>query len=218
MRRGAGVLLATSLSAFIAMAWTTPRAQQTTAEQAIVITEEDWPCHGRYRPAFSAGAFWQGAPLDGLAAELEQRPETRKLAERVVAPETGHEEAEALIQGFAAKPSGEVARGRELAVLFVGVLAEANLYRRFVLEGIVAAVGRSRLAAEALADSELAIQDLAADPSPSAKTRLEALEQRRFWQQRAFEGAGGEARFLCHRLTSLEGKLGKLARAIASHL
>lgn len=217
-RRDAGFLLAASLSAIAALAWTGPRAQQTPADQAIVITEGDWPCHGRYRPAFSTGAFWQGPPLDGMAVELGQRPETRKLAERLVAPETGQEEAEASIAGFAAKHPGEEARGRALAVLFVGVIQEANLYRRFVLEGIVASVGRGRLAAEALAGSELAIQDLATKPSPSAEAERKALEQRRFWQQRAFEQASGGARFLCHRLTSLEGKLGRLARAIASHL
>ncbi len=217
-RRGISVLLAASLGTVLALAWTASRAQQTPVDQPLLITEEDWPCHGRYRPAFSAGTFWQGPPLDGMVVELEQRPETRKLAERIVAPETGQEEAEALIESFAAESSGEEARGRALAMLFVGVIQEANLYRRFVLEGIVASVARGRLAAEALADSELGIQELAANPSSSAKAEHKALEQRRFWQQRAFEQATGEARFLCHRLTSLEGKLGRLARAIAGHL
>ena len=217
-RRDAGFLLAASLSAMAALAWTAPRAQQTPADHAIVITEEDWPCHGRYRPAFSAAAFWQGPSLDGMAVELEQRPETRKLAERIVAPETGQQEAETSIAGFAAEQPGEEMRRRALTVLFVGVIAEANLYRRFILEGIVASVGRGRLAAAALAESELAIQDLADDPAPSAEAGRDALEQRRFWRQRAFEQASGEARFLCHRLTSLEGKVGRLARAIAGYL
>jgi hypothetical protein len=183
-----------------------------------MIREADWPCHGRYQLTFSPGAFWQGPPLDDAASELEQQPETKKLAERLAAPETGGKEAETLIGSFAARlPQGD-GRGRPLAVLFAGVLEEANLYRRFVLEGIVGAVGRGRLAAEALAQSEVALQGLAGDPSAPAAAERKALEERRFWQQRAFEGANGEASFLCHRLTSLEGKLGRLARAIAGHL
>jgi hypothetical protein len=217
-QRAPWIALGIWLTAVLAPGGTAPHAQQAPGERADEISEADWPCHGRYRPAFSAGAFWQGPTLDGTAAELTRRPEARKLAERVVAPETNHEEAEALIGGFAADQAGEAARGRALAVLFTGVLEEANLYRRFVLEGILGAVGRGRLAAAALAQSELALQGLAGDPSPAAAVERKALEQRRFWQHRAFERATGEARFLCHRLTALEGKLGNLARAIAGHL
>jgi hypothetical protein len=165
-RRPARFVLTVWLTAVLALAWAAPRAQQAPAVRTFELTEDDWPCHGRYRPAFSGGAFWQGPPLDGAAAELERRPATRRLAERVVAPETPQEEAETLIGDFAAELSGDDGRGRELAVLFAGVLEEANLYRSFVLEGIVGAVGRGRLAAETLAQSELALQGLDGDPAP----------------------------------------------------
>ena len=193
-------------------------AQSAAEEDPYLLREADWPCHGRYRETYSAGAFWQGPPLDGAQQALERAPEIHKLAETIVAPDIGAAAAQPMIDAFAAdQPAGE-ARRRRLTLLFAAVLEESNLYRRFVLEGIVAMMGRRRLAAEALARSELAYQSRAAETSDEAQAERKALEQRRFWQQRAFDEAEDEARFLCHRLTTMEGKLGRLTRAIAGHL
>ncbi len=61
-------------------------------------------------------------------------------------------------------------------------------------------------------------QILAAVRSPEAEAKRKLIEQRRFWQRRAFEKAEGEARFLCQRLISLESRLGALVRSIRGHL
>lgn len=194
------------------------QGQAQGADEAYRLSEEDWPCHGRYRLAFSAGSFWQGPGLDGAAAALADDEALRKLAERVMAPDAGRDAGTTLIEDFARDHGDAATRRRRLTLLFAAVLDEANLYRRFILEGIVGFVARRRLAADLLAQTELRYQALAADPSPAARAELKALEQRRFWQKRAFDSADGEARFLCHRLTSLEGKLGGLAREIAGRL
>lgn len=193
-------------------------AQSSAEEDPYLLREADWPCHGRYRETYSAGAFWQGPPLDGAAEALQDAPEIRKLAETVVASDVNEAAAQPMIDAFAAELPAGKERSWHLTLLFAAVLEESNLYRRFVLEGIVAMMGRRRLAAEALAESAVAYQSLAAESSSEAAAERKALEQRRFWQQRVFDKAEDEARFLCHRLTTLEGKLGRLARAITGHL
>ncbi len=193
-------------------------AQSAAETDPYLLREADWPCHGRYREFYSAGAFWQGPPLDGALDALERAPKIRKLAEAIVAPDVGEAAARPMIEAFAADLPADKKRGRRLTLLFAAVLEESNLYRRFVLEGIVAMMGRRLLAADAVARSDVAYQSLAAETSEKAAAERKALEQRRFWQQRAFDEAEDEARFLCHRLTAMEGKLGRLARAIAEHL
>lgn len=213
---GLGTTIGAAILLVLASAGQSARPQ-TNDDTTLELSAEDWPCHGRYREAFSAGAFWQGPSLDGAEAALRGAPETRKLAEALAAPETSEAEAAKSIAGHAAAAT-DSARSHRLALLFAGLLEEANLYRRFILEGIVGMMGRRRLAATALAQSQLELEDLAGDPSPEATAARKALEQRRFWQKRALDKADGDARFLCHRLTALEGKLGALSRAIASHL
>ena len=98
------------------------------------------------------------------------------VAETIAAPDIGEAEAGELIADHAAAATDST-RSRQLALLFAGVFQEANLYRRFILEGIVAMMGRRRLAADALAQSQLELEDLAGDPAPEAKTTREAMEQ-----------------------------------------
>lgn len=190
------------------------RAQAAAEDGGFVISEEDWPCHGRFRIAFSDGSFWQGPAID----EIERTDEVVRLAERAAAPGTDEETARALIDGYADGLSGRPDRERRLAMLFAAVLAESNLYRRFVLEGIAAMVARRRLAAELLTETEVELQILAGDRSSESMARRKTLEKRRFWQKRTFEKAEGDSRFLCHRLTALEAKLGVLARMIADRV
>lgn len=211
-------LAATMLGAVLALCGPPALAQSAAEADPYLLREADWPCHGRYRESYSAGAFWQGPPLDGAQQALESAPVIRKLAETIVAPDVGEKAARPRVDAFAAGLPAGAERGRRLSLLFAAVLEESNLYRRFVLEGIVAMMGRRRLAAEALAESTVAYQSLAAETSDAAAAERKALEQRRFWQQRAFDEAEDEAVYLCHRLTAMEGKLGRLARAIAGHL
>lgn len=195
-----------------------PLLAQDAADGPYSLSEADWPCHGRYRETFSAGAFWQGPSLDGAAEALAGAPATRKLAETIAGLDVGRNEASTMIGDFAAALPDDGGRGRSLALLFAATLDEVNLYRRFMLEGIVANIARQRIARDAMAQSEVALQELAGDTSAEAETRRKTLEHRRFWEGRAFEDAEEDAQFLCHRLTALEGKLGRLARAIAAHL
>jgi hypothetical protein len=193
-------------------------AQNAPRDNVYTLREADWPCHGRYQETFSAGAFWQGPLLESAVEELEREPVIRKLAETVVAPDTAIEAAKVMIHDYAASLPESDLRGRSLALLFAAILNESNLYRRFILEGIVGMMGRRRLAAQALAESETEYQSLAVDPSPEAEVKRRSIERLRFWQNRAYDKAAGEARFLCQRLISLESKLGALARAVSSNL
>ena len=208
-----------ALAAAVLLANLAPlHAQHTVGDDGFPISEQDWPCHGRIRIAFSAGSFWQGPSLDGTDGELERDAEAVRLAERLVAPGTSKGTGRGAIEAFAGRLESGPGRERRLAVLFAAVLAESNLYRRFVMEGIAAMVARRRLAGEQVASTDVKLQILADDRSAEAAARRKTLEQRRFWQQRAFQGADDDSRFLCHRLTALEAKLGVLAREIAHQL
>ena len=217
-RRWLAVPLAALAAAVLLVIQVPLHAQSAAEDDGFLISEQDWPCHGRFRIVFSAGSFWQGPSLDGIEGDLQRDAEVLRLAERLVAPETGEDTGRGAIEAFAAGLESGPGRERRLAGLFAAVLAESNLYRRFVMEGIAAMVARRRLAAEQLAATEVKLQILAEDRSSEAADQRKTLEQRRFWQNRAFERADGDSRFLCHRLTALEGKLGILSRAIAGRL
>lgn len=193
-------------------------AQETREHAPLVLDEDDWPCPAPYRLEFSPGAVWTGPRLGPDSAAWREDAGVRRLAEEVAAPETALRQAPARIEAFAATLADDPTRNRRLTRLFHGVLDELNLYRRFILEGILGFVARHRLAAEALADIEAELHGLPTDGTDRTARRREALAQQRFWAARALDDAQGEARFLCHRLTALEAKLGVLARAIAAQL
>ena len=214
-RRGIGARLLTACLLVAAVGWQGPVAQD---REVYRLTEEDWPCHGRYRAEFEAGTIWAGPVLDPAEAKRREVPAIVKLAEEAAAPQTSVDQATDMIDTFAdGLPQGEQ-KDRSLAMLFYAVLDELNLYRRFILEGIVQFVARHRLAVDVLASVEAEYQALAYDHSEQANAKRKSLDHRRFWVGRAVEEAEDEARFLCQRLNSLEGRLGSLARAIAVHL
>ncbi len=204
-----------SVAATVFVLVTPAFAQQQ--EERYHLTEADWPCHGRYRLEFDAGAYWRGPEdLQALQASANGTVDVRPLAEDLFAPQTGLEAGTPMIADFASALPVGPERNQRLALLFAAVMKEANLYRKFVLEGIVGLVARHRIAADELAKVEAEYARMASTGSATPDER-KALADKRFWLQRAADGAEGDARFLCHRLNAMDGKLGALARTIEGH-
>jgi hypothetical protein len=180
------------------------------------LYEDDWPCHQRFRPALEAAAVWSGSPIDAAAQRWRDEAPVRRLAERLANPETSPRQGEKLIDQFAEALAER--RAERLRMLFTGVLDEINVYRGFAVDGIWEFVARRRLTERVLAETEAAYAALADDPSPDREARRKTLEHQRFWQYRMIDDFADEARFLCNRLTYLEGKLGTLARRIAKQI
>ncbi len=191
---------------------------QTQEEGAFLLTEADWPCHAKYRLAFSSEAYWRRPVLGEATEGWRHDREVRKLAEELATAETMLRAAERRVEAFGATLAQDGTRNRRLSLLFHAVLDEINLYRRFILEGIVGFIARHRLAAEVLARTEAELRSLPEDDSPNTAKTRKKLEERRFWQDRAVDDAMDEARFLCKRLDSLDAKLGILAHAITGQL
>lgn len=192
------------------------RAQQE--DGAMMLNEADWPCPGKYRLAFSAAEVWAGPPPGPETDTWRDDADVRALAERLASPETMSDRTPDMVAAFAARIAGDPARDARLTLLFRGVLDELNLFRRFILEGIVGFVARRMLAADALAGFESELDALPDDGAAATEKTRKTLAYRRFWTARVIEKSEGEARFQCQRLNALEGKLGTLARAIAGHL
>lgn len=209
-----GVLLSVALAASAIQ----PRPAGTQQELPPEFVESDWPCHARYRAKLVAATFWTGPKPDEGASQWRDDSQVRKLAETLGSPETTTRLAVERIDAFARELANGKDKDRRLTLLFYALLDEINTYRRFVHDGIYQFMGRRRLAAEALATTEAEYHSVPHDGSKASKAKRKQLEQRRFWQSRVFDNAEDEARFLCKRLTSLEGKLGAMARAIAGHL
>ncbi len=191
---------------------------QTQEEGAFLLTEADWPCHAKYRLAFSSEAYWRRPVLGEATEGWRHDREVRKLAEELAMAETMLRAAERRVEAFGATLAQDGTRNRRLSLLFHAVLDEINLYRRFILEGIVGFIARHRLAAEVLARTETELRSLPEDDPPNTAKTRKKLEERRFWQDRAVDDAMDEARFLCKRLDSLDAKLGILAHAITGQL
>jgi hypothetical protein len=185
-------------------------------EDRLDLYEKDWPCHQRYRPQIDAAAVWTGPPLDAATRRWRDEPSVRRLAERLASPETSPRQGVELIDALAAELAAP--RAERLTMLFAGVLDGINGYRRFAVDGIWEFVARRRLTEKVLAETEAAYAEVADDGSPDRAVRRQELERQRFWQYRLIDDFADEARFLCTRLTYLEGKLGTLARRIAGHI
>ncbi len=181
--------------------------------------ESDWPCPHSYRAAFDAGTLWTGPDIAGL--DWQGDPVVKRLTLRIGSPETSPAQGEREIDRFAAgldEGGLDDAERETLTLLFAGLFEEIGGYRKFAVDGIWGFTANHRLLARVLAETEAAYLAVPFDGSAASDTERKRIEELRFWQLRVFDDAEDEARYLCHRLVYLEGKLGRLARAIARHM
>ena len=200
------------LSALLAatMVTATAQAENLRGAEPYHLAAEDWPCEQPYREALPPGLGWSRPDLlDGLP-DWRQQPALRRLVEKVTAFDSATPRSLEAIAGFVAGlPADPARRDRELALLYRGLLDEANFYREIVQTGILQFMAQERLAADLVAEAELAFQ--ATDPGDAAA--MAAAEQRHFWAVRALERAQGEAGFQCGRLAAIDARFQRMAAA-----
>ncbi len=188
-------------------------SQAPAQEEDAGLGKDDWPCKHKYRPTLVAASVWTGPALPDGAGAWRDDAALREFVERIASPETSPKQGVAEIERFAATLAADGAE--TLTLLFAGLLDEINVYRRFAVDGIWEFTAKHRLLARVLAETEAAYLAVPYDGSTASEAERKRIEVERFWQQRAFDDFEDEARYLCHRLVYLEGKLGTLARAIA---
>ena len=183
-------------------------------------TDEDWPCVQRKIPELSAGMMWAGPAIDEAAiARWQDDQMVGKTAQRLAARRTTIEEAQKLIEEFAAAQSAE-ARQPQLTALFAGVLSLINNERKQIMTGIVKYTRKQKQLVEEINQTR---QDFAAalenkDKSEEAKKLRRDLEQKLIWQSRIHEEREKSLQFVCESPVILEQRAFELAREIANHL
>jgi hypothetical protein len=179
------------------------------------LEAKDWPCEQPYRAELPLGLAWNRPELLQDVPDWRAEPSLRQLVETVTAFDSPTERSVEAITAFAAAlPPDPAARARELATLYQGLLEEANFYRELVQTGILQFMAQERLAADLVAESELAFQTTASDDATSLKT----IENQHFWATRAVDRAQGEARFQCGRLAAIDGRFARMAAAVEQGL
>ena len=189
--------------------------QETQPGQPYRLKTEDWPCEQPYQAELPLGLGWSRPTLLQGLPSWRDRPELSHLVEKVTAFDSATPRSLEAIAAYAAGlPADPSARGRELALLYRGLLDEANFYRGIVLTGILQFMAQQRLAADLVAEAELAFQatDIADDPARAA------AEERHFWTVRALERAQGEARFQCGRLAAIDTRFLRMTAALEKAL
>lgn len=179
--------------------------------------EADWPCEQVLVPEVSAAVVWAGPPVDDIGQSRRSIPRVADVVERITAPTSSPEAAEAAIGSFAASldPSD---RNAALTALFAGVLETLNGERGMMIEGIKRYSRDQARRAEALGEKLDDMVRLEQDPSDAARAELEALTKTLEIEQRVFDERERSIEFLCTRPVAVEQRLGFLAREIAAHL
>lgn len=179
------------------------------------LLAKDWPCEQPYRAQLPLGLAWNRPELLQSLPDWRAEPELKRLVETVTAFDSPTPRSIETIAAFAAGlPPDPTVRDRELATLYRGLLDEANFYRDLVQTGILQFMARQRLAADLVAEAELAFQTTASGDEVAHK----AVENQHFWAVRAVERAQGEARFQCGRLVAIDGRFARMAAAVEQGL
>lgn len=179
------------------------------------LEAKDWPCEQPYQAALALGLSWTRPELLRDLPDWRADDRLRRLVERISAFDSPTARSVADITAYAADlPRDPASRDHQLVALYGGLLDEANFYRDIVITGILQFMGQQRLAADLVAESELAFQEASATDEV-ARTDL---EQRHFWAMRALDRAEGEARFQCGRLAAIDARFARMAAAVEQGL
>jgi hypothetical protein len=172
----------------------------------------DWPCVQRLVPEVSAGMIWAGPPVDSVNDGAPD-PAIDELAGELAARRVPVEEAQAMVQDFAAKLAPDV-RDQQLTRLFAETLEIINSDRTSIINGIERYTRGQRQLAERISGTNDEIQAL---PASDVMERQQLVAERD-WDLRIFNDRRSALTYLCEQPVLLEQRAFTLARAIAGHL
>lgn len=173
--------------------------------------DPDWPCVQRLVPELSLNTLWSGPAPEGAA--WRDAPEIAELVARITPRAVSEEDGLRAIADFVA-PLDPARRRRLLPLLAAGVVDATNAVRGAVIDRIKALARRQRHLAEAANRSAVALDAL----PPEAADRRTELEQRHFFETKAFQDSERTMRYACEAPVRLEARLGAYLRAIQEAL
>ena len=193
--------------------------------------DPDWPCLQRRAPTISAAAVWAGPDL-AKAGAWDDDSEAAALAQKLASRRTPLDEADGLLDEFAAKAGAE--KEIRLTRVFAGVLELINGQRDHVMAGIVRyARGQNKLADKVRKESEAVADAQEAEPAPEPPKSVESAPQTEEtapskpgddaenslkWDKRIFEERTRSLTYVCETPGLLEQRLFEVARRIQQRL
>jgi hypothetical protein len=171
----------------------------------------DWPCQQIKVPEMSVAAMWGGPPLEMLPAGWRNDTAVVDLVERLSERRLPLEQAQAMIERFAAA-SGPQRRER-LSALLLGLFEVMNRQRSAVLTGLERFGHRQRDLAQALRTGSETLANLQAGTARD-ETALDKQREQLVWQRRVFDERRQTLSLVCEVPGRIEQRLFALTRTI----
>jgi hypothetical protein len=170
--------------------------------------DPDWPCFQIKTPNYSLAAVWDGPPIDLESEAWRDDPEVVDLAEKMADRRTPVSDVEAAIAAFA--KSGAEAR-KKLPIAFGAAFQSLTSQRSQIIDGLDRFGRRQReLADQIRSENETAQSSANATPDGAQYAALQKLQ----WDMRLFEERRREVSYACESTTTIEQRIGALARAV----
>ena len=185
---------------------------------AAEYDDPSWPCIQRKQAHLSPAAMWAGPPIDESLGDWEEDPEVGRLVPVLAVRRTGMEEAERLVEDFAAGLGED--RNRRLTLLFAGVFEGIDRERSEIVAGIGRYARNQIELSKALDATREQVAELAAveNPSLDQQDRLEELQDKLAWETRIYQERQQALTYVCESPVLLEQRAFELGRTIARHL
>ena len=174
----------------------------------------DWPCVQHKQEVLTAPQMWDGPAIapEGKRADDEA---VRKLVPLIVSRRYEMTEVEKAIKEFAdALPAAE--RDAKLTALFEMALAEINLQRRSIIDGVERFQRRQVARARKLEDEGIALseQQKKAGSGADSSAAVSDAQQRYDWDARVFQERQQNIPIACEIPVLIEQRAFALAQAI----
>lgn len=182
---------------------------------AAAPDDSDWPCPQRRTGPVSAAAVWSGPDL-AQAGRWEDDSEAAALARKLASRRTPIEDADGLIDEFAAKAGAD--KSVRLTRVFAGALDLVNIERNRVISGVVRyASGQNKLADKIRAEADK-VSDEQESKEVSSPQALDEAQSSLKWDKRIFDERAHALSYVCETPTILERRVFEIARKIQERL
>ncbi|MBY6242514.1 hypothetical protein K3F48_15215 [Methylosinus sp. Sm6] len=181
------------------------------AQAAEPAAGGDWPCRQAKVASVAVAGVWTGPAIDEATKTVRDDAALGELVARVAARRTPIEEAQKLVDDFAAA-AGET-RKQRLTALFAGVYEQLEAERREVLDGLERYGAKQRRLAEKLREETQALR-AEQDKTPQDAQRVKQASEALQWDLRVFDERRQALSYVCETPALIEQRLGALARSI----
>lgn len=170
----------------------------------------DWPCVQILVPTLEAGQIWAGDPIAGKEGAWRDLPAVAPLVRMALDRSVDVEKVEEEIERFAATLGAD--RNAVLTALFAGIFDGINRERGETIAAIQRYARQQRAMLDRVAGDLARLESL-----PPQSTEAGAVRERIDWTRRILDDRRRYQTAVCEQPVQLEQRLGRLARAIATH-